>query len=160
MSRTNETRYIKWQETCKCKCRLDESVCNNKQRWNKDKCRCECKESIDKEICDKGFIWNSSNCDCGCNKSCDIGEYLDYNNCKCRNKLVDILVEECSENIDGNEIVYNDYEKVCKSCTIYIVLCFIAFLIIIGFISAFFYFYWYLKKDNTIINSGTETLIY
>ena len=23
MSRTNETRHIKWHETCKCKCRLD-----------------------------------------------------------------------------------------------------------------------------------------
>ena len=23
------------------------NVCNNKQRWNKDKCRCECKELID-----------------------------------------------------------------------------------------------------------------
>ena len=32
MSRTNETRYIKWHETCKCKCRQDASVCNNKQR--------------------------------------------------------------------------------------------------------------------------------
>ena len=38
MARTNETRYIKWHETCKCKCRLDASVCNNKQRWNNDKC--------------------------------------------------------------------------------------------------------------------------
>ena len=46
MSRTNETRHIKWHETCKCKCRLDASVCNNKQRWNNDKCRCECKELI------------------------------------------------------------------------------------------------------------------
>ena len=26
-------------ETSKCKCRLDASVCNNKQRWNKYKCR-------------------------------------------------------------------------------------------------------------------------
>ena len=26
MSRTNETRHIKWHETCKCKCRLDASV--------------------------------------------------------------------------------------------------------------------------------------
>ena len=43
MSRTNETRHIKWHETCKCKCRLDASVCNNKQRWNDDKCRCKCK---------------------------------------------------------------------------------------------------------------------
>ena len=30
MSRTNETRHIKWHETCKCKCRLDSSACNNK----------------------------------------------------------------------------------------------------------------------------------
>ena len=33
MPRTNETRHIEWHETCKCKCRLDASVCNNKQRW-------------------------------------------------------------------------------------------------------------------------------
>ena len=26
MSRTNETRHIKWHKTCKCKCRLDASV--------------------------------------------------------------------------------------------------------------------------------------
>ena len=32
MSRTNETRHIKRHEACKCKCRLDASVCNNKQR--------------------------------------------------------------------------------------------------------------------------------
>ena len=31
ISRTNETRYIEWHKTCKCKCRLDASVCNNKQ---------------------------------------------------------------------------------------------------------------------------------
>ena len=31
MSRTNETRHVKWHETCKCKCRLDASVCNNKK---------------------------------------------------------------------------------------------------------------------------------
>ena len=32
MSRINETRHIEWHETCKCKYRLDASVCNNKQR--------------------------------------------------------------------------------------------------------------------------------
>ena len=46
ISRTNETRHIEWQETCKCKCRLGSSVFNTKQRWNEDKCRCECKELI------------------------------------------------------------------------------------------------------------------
>ena len=34
MSKTNETRHIEWHETWKCKCRLDTSVHNNKQRWN------------------------------------------------------------------------------------------------------------------------------
>ena len=37
-SRTNETRSIKWHESCKYICRLDKNFCNNKQRWNKDKC--------------------------------------------------------------------------------------------------------------------------
>ena len=41
----------------------------------------------------------------------------------------------------------NDYEKICGSCTIYLVLFFIAFLIIIGISSTYFYFHWYLKKD-------------
>ena len=153
MSRTNETRHIKWHKTCKCRCRLDASICNNKQRWNDDKCRRECKKLIDKGVCDKGFIWNPSNCECECDK-CDIGEYLDYKNCKCR-KRIDKLVEECSENIDGNEMLYNEilnaiplnvYKKVCNSCTVYIVL-FVIFLITnICICCIFIYFHWYLKK--------------
>ena len=51
ISRTYETGQIEWHETCKYKCRLDGSVCNNKQHWNDDKCRCECKELIDKGVC-------------------------------------------------------------------------------------------------------------
>ena len=47
VSRTNETRHVEWHKTCKCKCRLDASVCNNKLTWNEKKCRCECKEFID-----------------------------------------------------------------------------------------------------------------
>ena len=94
MSRTNETRHIAWHKTCKCKYRLDASVSNNKQRWNEDKCRCECKELIDKGMCYKGFIWNHSICKCECDKSCDIGEFLDYKIGKCRNKIVDKLLEK------------------------------------------------------------------
>ena len=160
MSRTNEARRIKWLETCKCKCRLDASVCNNKQRWNNDECRCECKELIDKGIFDKGFVMLEIICD----KSRDVREYLDYESCKCRKRLTDKLVEECSENIDGNKMIYNgtlsDYHNVCNSCTIYIV---IAFLIIIGISSAFIHFHWYLEKSSTNItniNPGIETVIY
>ena len=60
-------------------------------------------------------------------------------------------------------VTLNDYRSVCGSCTIYIVLFAIAFLIIIGIRSAFIYFHWYLKKSNTNvvnINPGTETIIY
>ena len=84
MSRTNETKNIKWHETCKCECKLDAIVCNNKQRWNKDKCQRKCKELIDKGVCDKRYAWNPSNCGCECDKSCDVGEYLDYANCTCK----------------------------------------------------------------------------
>ena len=43
MLRINETRHVFYHETCICKCRLDLSVCNDKQFWNNDECRCECK---------------------------------------------------------------------------------------------------------------------
>ena len=92
MSRTNETRHREWHETCKCKCRLYASVCNNKQSWNNDKCRCECKELIGKGRCDNGYIWNPSICQYECEKSCNVREYLDYANCKCRKRLIDKLV--------------------------------------------------------------------
>ena len=61
MSRTNETKSIKLHETCKCNFSLNKIICNNKQRWNKDKRRCEWKELIDKGVCDKEYIFNPSN---------------------------------------------------------------------------------------------------
>ena len=99
-------------------------VYDNKQRWNKDKYRCECKELIDKEVCDKGFVQNPSNCECECDKSCEIGKYLDYENCKCRKRLGDKLVEQCTENVDDTKIAEINlfgHEKVFKSsCAIYV----------------------------------------
>ena len=68
---SNQTKQIKWHESCKCECKLNSSACNNKQRWNKDKCRCECKELVNKQERDKGFIWNLCNCNCKCDKSCN-----------------------------------------------------------------------------------------
>ena len=125
MSLTNETRPIKWHETCKWICRLNGIICNSKQQWNEDKCRCKCKELIDKEVCDKGFIWNPSNRECQCDKSCDIGEYLDYLNCKCRKKLVESITDRCTENIEemkvANITVKNEksyYKR--SSCKVYI----------------------------------------
>ena len=125
MSRTNKTRHMEWCKTCKCKCRLDASVSKNKQRWNEDKCRCECKELIDKGICDKGFVWNPSNCECECDKPYGIGEYLDYENCKCRKKLVDKLDDECTENVEEVKLAEttlaedeNKCKNKCSSCSV------------------------------------------
>ena len=49
---------------------------------------------IDKGVCNKGFIWNPSNSEC--DKSCDVGEYLDYENLDVQEKkMLDKLVEKC-----------------------------------------------------------------
>ena len=86
-------------------------------------------------MCDKGFKLNLSNCECECDKSCDVGKYLDYKNS--RKRLVDILVEECSKNINekklhSNEMIYsstlNNYEKIRSFSTVYIVLFVICFI--------------------------------
>ena len=164
MSRTNETRHIKWYETCKCKCRLNSSACNNKQRWNEDKCTCECKELIDKGLCDKEFIWNPSNFGCECDKSCNIGEDLDYSNCKCRKKLIDKLIDECSENIEEINLVEkalgkNENKDKCRSCTLYIVLFLIFFIfsVINIVIGIYFDYYKYMNHNKkNLKNDGTH----
>ena len=56
MSRANETSHVCWHKTCKCTCRLDASVCNDKKSWNNDICRCEFKELIGKGRCNNGAI--------------------------------------------------------------------------------------------------------
>ena len=98
---------------------------------------------IDKGICHKEFTWNPSNCECECDKSYDIGEYLDYANCKSRKRLIDKLVEECSKNIDEKELhsnEINDYEKICSSYSVYILLLVIFFILKISISSILFIF--------------------
>ena len=70
--------------------------------------------------------------------------------------LVDKLVEECSENIEqkklhptelhSNKMIYNstlnDFEKICSSCTVYILLFVIFFVISISISSVYIYFQW------------------
>ena len=75
--------------------------------------------------------------------------------CRCRKRVIDELGEECSENINENEIIYNgslnDYEKVCNSCTLCIVLLVIFIIISITISSAFIYFHWSLKRSMPIL---------
>ena len=167
MSRTNETRHIKWHETCKYICRLNEIICNNKQKWTKDKCRYECKELIDKRVRDKGFIWNSCNCECECNRPCNIGQYLDYSDCKCKKKLIDPLIEECPNDNDETKLVTiaiaENENSYFNSCKVYIVLMTIVFTIFTGVIIYFISYNWSLIKNNiscTKFNTHKETLIW
>ena len=120
---------------------------------NKNKCRCECKELIDKGVCDKGFIWNPSNCECECDKTCDIGEYLDSENCKCRKKLVDKLIDECIEIIEEEKlakITLAENESKYSFCRVYIVLMIAVFTIFTEITIYFVYYNWFLIKNNCI----------
>ena len=58
-----------------------------------------------KGVCNKEFIFYPSNCDCQCDKYCGIEKYLECSNCTCRKKLIDLLVEECTENINKTNLV-------------------------------------------------------
>ena len=145
MSRTNKTRSIKWHESCKCICRLNGIICNNKQR---------------------------ANCECECDKSCNIGEYLDYSDCKCQKKLINSLIEKCTENDDEtklvkititennnetnlvnititknidetklvNMIITKNEDSHCNSCKVYIVLMIVAIVIYTGTTIYFVYY--------------------
>ena len=56
LMRLNETRNVLWHESCNCVCRLNSSVCNNKQIWNSDTCRCDCnKDFVGMINCIKGY---------------------------------------------------------------------------------------------------------
>ena len=102
------------------------------------------------------------NCECECDKSCDVGEYLDYENCKCRKKLV----EECTEIVEEvklSKITLAENKNKCKfsSCALYIVLMVVVFTIWAGIGTYFVYHNWSLVKNVSRIqfNTCTQTTI-
>ena len=119
LMRLNENRNVLWHESCKCVCRLNSSVCNNKLTWNSDTCRCDCNEDFAGIInCSKRYMWNSSTCACECDMWCKPGQYLDHKNCVCKNKLIGRVIAECTsviietminnkDNIDYNNTITN-----------------------------------------------------
>ena len=161
MSRSNESRSIKLHETCKCICRLNKIVCNNKQRFNKDQCRCECKKLIDKGVCNKGYIFNPSNCKCECDKSCHTSQYLDYLDCKGKNKIIDLIGEKCIEYDDNKTKIVNKTVK--NSCKGYIILTLISIVISTVYTIYFVYYNWFLFKNKDIFtkyNTRREFIIW
>ena len=104
---------------------------------------------------------------CECDKACDVGEYLDYRDCKCRKKLVDKLVAECTETVEKVKIAKitlaeNGNKYKCSSCTLYIVLMIVVFRICAGICTYFNYYNWILVKNVSRIkfNNRTQTTIY
>ena len=137
----NETRNVLWHESCKCICKLNSSVCNNKQIWNGDTCRCDCNEHFVGIInCTKGYTWNPSTCECQCDIWCKPGQYLDHKNCVCKNKLIGSVTEECTSVINETMINNNNKDNITNNDT-YLIL-FIVFLIgFVVFLIGFIYYY-------------------
>ena len=75
-----------------------------------------------------------------------------YENCKCRKRLVDNLVEECTEANDEVKLAKitlpeNENKYKCSSCTLYIVLFSIGFTINVG-IGTYFVYYKYMNCNK------------
>ena len=76
--------------------------------------------------------------------------------------MVDKLVEECIEAVKEVKLVKitstgNENKRKCSSCTLYLVLFLIIFLINIGIGTYSIYFHWYLKKNVARVKFGTRT---
>ena len=66
MNLENTTKQVEFHESCKCVCKINSSVCSEKQKFNKDKCRCEC---LVNKKCQNDFVWNYSNYECESKKA-------------------------------------------------------------------------------------------
>ena len=144
LMRLNETRNVLWHESCKCACRLNSSVCNNKQIWNSDTCRCDCNEDFAGIInCTKGYMWNPSTCECQCDMWCKPGQYLNHKNCVCKNKLIGRVIAECTsvinetmtnnkDNIDNNNTITNIFIGLFSVVMLAVIVCFAYLLILNG----------------------------
>ena len=115
-------------------------------------------------MCNKGFIWNPNHFECECDNACDIGEYLDYENYKWKKKLVDKLVDKCTETVEKVKlakitIVENKNSYKCSSCPVYTVLFWIFFTINVGGIDAYFvYIHGYLKRCLLVKQQFTKLI--
>ena len=150
LMRLNETRRVLWYESCKCVCKLNSSVCNNKQIWNSDTCRCDFIEDFASIInCAKGYIWNPSTCECQCDIWCKPSQYLDHKNCICKNKLIGRVTEECTSVI--NETIINNVDNKDNNNTpTYIFIGLFSVLLLVGIVC--FCVFAYFKRIKSKLN--------
>ena len=163
LMRLNETRNVLWHESCKCVCKVNSSVCNNKKFWNSDTCRCDCNEDFAGIInCTKGYTWNPSTCECQCDMWCKPGQYLDHKNCICKNKLSGRVTEECTSII--NETMINNDNDNDNNVYRIIAYVFIGLFLIslVICLCVFIYFKWFKAKytNNNNNNNNNNNEIY
>ena len=148
LMRLNETRDVLWQESCKCVCKLNSSVCNNKQIWNDDTCRCDCNEDFIAIIsCDKRYTWNPSTCECQCDTWCKPGQYLDHKNCVCKNKLIGRVIEECISVINET-MINNNKDNITNNNNNNNTYLILFIVLLIGFIVFLIGFIYYCRRSN------------
>ena len=83
--------------------------------------------------------------------------WWEYENCKCRKKWVDKLVEECTETDDEVKLAKitlakdeNKHKNKYSSCTLYTVLFSITFTINVG-IGTYLVYYKYMNHDKKLL---------
>ena len=152
LMRLNETRNVLWHESCKCVCKLNSSICNNKQIWNSDTCKRDCNEDFAGIInCAKGYTWNPSICECQCDKRYKPGQYLDHKNCVCKNKLIGRLIEEWTSVINETMVNNKDSSNNNTIRNVFIVL--FSVVILIGVICFFVFIYFKYIKDKKLFKN-------
>ena len=122
----NETPNALWHESCKCVCKLNSSICNNKQIWNSDTCRCDCNEDFTGIIsCDKGYTWNPSTCECQCDTWCKPGQYSRVIE-ECTSIINETMIYN-KDNIDNTNAILNVFIGLFSVLLIVGIVCFCVF---------------------------------
>ena len=131
-------KNISFHKTCEFGCLLDEKVCNNLRKWNKNKCRCEC---LIIKKCKIGYSWNVNNCRCEMKK---LARVIDFEKC-------DVETDEIKNIFDCKTFFKNKTTLIKKinNCKPFIsesnlFLC--ISIILIGITT-----YFYLKSKNNVL---------
>ena len=84
----DEAKAMAENISCACKCKLNSTKCNSKQKWTNKTCQCERKNS---RKCNEDYSWNPGAC------ICENSKYL--------KSVADISVTECDEIVIVMDIV-------------------------------------------------------
>ena len=146
ISNKNVLKNISFHQSCKCGCLLDEKVCNNLQKFNKNKCRCECLKIKD---CDIGYSWNVNNCRCEMKKLVALVKSERFIETEERDVETDEIknVSECKALPENKTITLI---KKVKNCKPFIGVSVSFLCVSIALTGIMIYFYLKSKNDNVL----------